>query len=77
VTVYDQLGRRLWRKDVDKNLHPGENVIVWDANNGGRLASGTYILQLTALDGSGKVKGVKREKINVYALKSYSKKRSP
>lgn len=63
VTVYDQLGRRLWRKDVDKNLHPGENVIVWDANNGGRLASGTYILQLTALDGSGKVKGVKREKI--------------
>jgi len=63
LTVYDQLGRRLCRKDMDKNLHPGENIIVWDANTGGRLAAGTYILQLTALDGSGKVKGVKRERI--------------
>lgn len=63
MTVYDQLGRRVWRKDVDKNLHPGENVVVWDANKGNCLAAGTYILQLTALDGSGKVKGVKQERI--------------
>lgn len=63
MAVYDQLGRRLWRKDLDKNLHPGENIIVWDANTASRLAAGTYILQLTALDGSGKVKGVKRERI--------------
>ncbi len=63
MTVYDQLGRRVWRKDMDKNLHPGENIIVWDAHNGNYLAAGTYILQLTALDGSGKVKGVKQERI--------------
>lgn len=63
MTVYDQLGRRIWRKDVDRNLHPGENVIVWDAHKGNCLAAGTYILQLTALDGSGKVKGVKQERI--------------
>ncbi len=63
LAVYDQLGRRVWRKDLGKELHPGENTIMWDANNGNVLAAGTYILQLTALDGFGKVKGIKRERI--------------
>ncbi len=63
MTVYDQLGRKVIRRELGKELHPGENVIVWDANKGSRLATGAYILQLTALDGSGKIKGVKQERI--------------
>lgn len=63
MAIFDQLGRRLWRKEVGKDLHPGENILTWDPSQGSPLASGTYILQITAMDGSGKVKGVKRERI--------------
>jgi len=44
-------------------LHPGENFVSWNPSEKGPIASGTYILQLTALDGSGKVKGIKRERV--------------
>lgn len=63
LAVFDQLGRRLWIKELGSELHPGENVVSWNPANKGKLAAGTYILQLTALDSSGKVKGIKRERI--------------
>lgn len=64
LAVFDQLGRRLWAKELNRNQYnPGINSVIWNPSDRGPLATGTYILQLTAMDGSGKVKGVKRERI--------------
>lgn len=63
VAVFDQLGRRLWNKELGRELHPGENIVIWNPSEKGPIATGSYILQLTALDGSGKIKGVKRERL--------------
>ncbi len=57
--LFDAMGRTVWNFNIDRNLKPGLNVFNWQpgAHSLKKLASGTYILRLTAEDEFGHKKG--------------------
>jgi hypothetical protein len=57
--LFDALGRTVWNFNIDKDLKPGLNTFNWQPGNQSlkKLASGTYILKLTAEDESGHKRG--------------------
>jgi len=57
--LFDAMGRTVWNFNIDRNLKPGLNVFNWQpgAHSLKKLASGTYILRLTAEDELGHKKG--------------------
>ncbi len=57
--LFDALGRTVWNFNIDRDLKPGLNVFNWKpgARSLKKLASGTYILRLTAEDEIGHKKG--------------------
>jgi hypothetical protein len=57
--LFDALGRTVWNFNIDRDLKPGLNTFNWQPGTYGlkKLASGTYILKLTAEDVSGHKKG--------------------
>jgi hypothetical protein len=48
-TIYDMLGRMVWRYDAPSE-HPGIHRVVWDPH-AGRNGAGAYIVRMTAVDG--------------------------
>ena len=56
LAVYDQLGRTVWKKEIRNELKPGLNSVKWNLAPW-KLATGTYILNLTAYSPSGKITG--------------------
>jgi len=57
--LFDALGRTVWNFNIDRDLKPGLNTYNWQPGTHSlkKLASGTYILKLTAEDESGHKKG--------------------
>jgi hypothetical protein len=57
--LFDALGRTVWNFNIDNDLKPGLNTFNWQPGTESlkKLASGTYILKLTAEDESGHKKG--------------------
>ena len=62
IRIYDQLGRTVWSRELGKELRPGFNSIKWNPASD-KLATGTYVLQLTAFSPSGKVTGTAQSRI--------------
>jgi hypothetical protein len=48
-TIYDMLGRMVWRYDAPSE-HPGVYRVVWDPH-AGKNGAGAYIVRMTAIDG--------------------------
>jgi hypothetical protein len=67
--LFDPLGRRVWDFKIDKALHTGLNLFVWQQGQGAvkKLASGTYFFKLMAKDSKGKITGSKLAKLMYFA----------
>jgi hypothetical protein len=64
VSIYDQLGRRVWGKSISgRSLAFGENVVHFQPEARSRLSAGTYIIQISAIETSGKNIGTLRQRI--------------
>ena len=63
LAIYDQLGRKVWFRKMSRELVPGINSAQWNPSLKGPLASGTYILHLSAYNARGKVIGTKQSRI--------------
>jgi plastocyanin len=51
-TIYNSLGRAVWRREVSEALRFGMNAVSWDARNGSgrRVSTGLYLLKIRARD---------------------------
>jgi hypothetical protein len=68
--IYDLRGRTVWEKALDARGAQGVHEIVWDGRSaGGRtVASGAYVVRMTALDGRNKMAGEFERKITYMPL---------
>jgi len=62
LVVYDQLGRTVWKKEIEKGLRPGPNSVRLNPVSQ-KLATGTYLLHLTAYNSKGKITGQAQSRI--------------
>jgi autotransporter-associated beta strand protein len=61
LDIFDQLGRKVWSSNKRNSFKPGLNVLSWNPSKlRTHVAAGTYILRLTAINGKGKVSGIKQ-----------------
>jgi len=63
MMIFDQLGRRVWSKDINRRLHPGLNVVHYEIPASESFAAGTYIFNIKAIDHKGRVVGSKRSRL--------------
>ena len=63
VAIFDQLGRKIFYREVNRALRPGLNSLQWNPEKDQSLAAGSYILQLTAIDSKGRKAGVAQSRI--------------
>lgn len=62
LVVYDQLGRTVWKKAIGKGLRPGLNSVKLNPVSQ-KLATGTYLLHLTAYNSKGQITGQAQSRI--------------
>jgi PKD repeat protein len=57
-TIYDAMGRLVWRKLITEPLDAGEHKLIWNGTNlaGQKITSGMYIVVFSVLDQKGSVK---------------------
>jgi hypothetical protein len=67
--LFNAMGRQVWDFKIDKELHTGLNLFVWQPGQGAinSLASGTYFFKLVAKDANGKISGSKLAKLMYFS----------
>lgn len=64
IAVFDQLGRSVWNRTVTRSLMYGTNTVQWNPRKSrSPLGAGTYLIRVTAFDGSGKSLGTRVQRI--------------
>jgi len=63
MMIFDQLGRRVWSKDINRRLQPGLNVVHCEIPASESFAAGTYIFNIKAIDHKGRVVGSQRSRL--------------
>jgi hypothetical protein len=63
--IYDMRGRSVWQKEINVVSKYGTSDMVWNgrASNGQPVASGVYILRMTAINGAKRPAGVFEKKM--------------